>query len=272
MSRTFARTACALALSATTGCADFIFSYADDSDLPPFEVKDIGSDCTGEPVDEELARGTIERVGDECVITGELAIQAIKHEDVIGFLEDIAVDHDDFSRGDAEWALGGICWRAADEFDDGDAYEKCDYGPMVDAEWRPVGASDWSDNPELPDGATAEIAVAFHSWPSTVSLDDAANVAPALVYETNGARFPEGDVYFENEFSTPFAEAFDAQLDLWSVLRARFTVPMADLGTFTQNEYRVFFAFQMYEQGAIDEQSLIALWINALFGGGDEEE
>ena len=274
--QTLARFAGALLLSLATGCADFDFSYVEDATLPPFEVKDIGSNCeTDDPVDEENARVHVEQVGDECVITGAVKVMAVAYSDVVGFLDDMGVEPDEFvvyNDQDPEatsWWNGGICWLAAGPDEEGTMIEKCDYGPTVNAEWRLVGAETWSPDPEIPTAATAEIGVTYVvGEPKT--LDDPGD--PGLVYTTDGGSFPAGQVTFDHPaFFYAFENAFFSEADVWSVLHARTTVPMSEIATFTEHEYRITFAAQTWAAGNIEGYSVLGGLFGWLFGGGDEE-
>jgi hypothetical protein len=273
--KTLVRFACAL-LPFATGCADIDFSYVEDATLPPVEVSDIGSNCeTDDPVDEANARVHVEQVGDECVITGAVKVMAVAYEDVVSFLDDIGVDPSEFSRYSpanpegTSWWTGGICWGEAGPDAEGAANEKCDYGPTVDARWRPVGDDAWLPNPELPTQATAEIGVTYVvGEPAT--LDAAGD--PGLVYTTDGGSFPNGEVTFDHvSFFHAFEDAFFAENDVWSLLQARVTCPMSDIATFTAHEYQITFAAQTFAGGNIEGYSLLGGLFEWLGGGGDDE-
>ncbi len=144
------------------------------------------------------------------------------------------------------------------------AYEKCDYGPRVTASWRLVGESAWSANPEFPANATAEISLAYYPGPVD-SLDDVGGNDPAMVFSTSGQDFPLGEVDFDHfAFFAPFAEAVPD--DLYSVAHASVQVPMTDIAAFAEHEYKVDFAYQMYVQGALEEENFLALFFDSLFG------
>ena len=267
--KTLARFACALLLSLTTGCADLDFSYVEDATLPPVEVSDIGSNCeTDDPVDESFARVHVEQVGDECVITGAVKVMAVAHSDVVSFLDDMGVEPNEFSRYNpgapdaTSWWNGGICWRAAVEDDEGSGIEKCDYGPTVDAQWRLVGEESWLPDPELPTAATAEIGVTYLvGEPKT--LDAPGDADPGLIYSTNGDSFPAGQVELNHDvFFYTFEDAFFVEADIWSLLEARVTVPMSEIATFTEHEYRITFAAQTFAAGNVEGYS----FLGGLFG------
>jgi hypothetical protein len=149
--------------------------------------------------------------------------------------------------------------------------EKCDYGPTVDAKWRLVGESAWSPDPDLPTGATAEITITyFVGEPKT--LDEPNSKTPGLSYTTNGASFPAGQVDLEHEeFFYTFQDSFFEEADVWSLLQARVSVPMADIATFTEHEYQITFASQTFVAGHVAQYSVLEAWMEWLFGGSDEE-
>jgi hypothetical protein len=266
MNQTFARIACALALSASTGCADFYFSYVEDAKLK-VPVEDIGSNCeTDDPVDTDIARAHIEQDGDVCVMTADALVLAIEYAD----LEDAVDEITDLAEGQAEWPAGGICWRQAQSQDIGQAYEKCDFGPKVQAEWRLVGEEVYSPNPEFPDDATAWLEIAYYPGPVT-TLDDVGGAPPAITFGTSGQEFPNGTVGLnDSNFFDVFRNAVSQEQDVYSVVHAEVEVPMSVVADFTEHEYEITFAYQMYVQGVVLDQSFWEIFFESLFGGGEE--
>ena len=268
MRQTFARIACALALSATTGCADFLFSSVEDAVLE-IPVQDIGSACeTDDPIDTDTVRAHVEQEGDVCVITAAALVEAIDYADL----------KDDFDIVDLQdentyWNKGGICWRPAEDSDAGQAYEKCDFGPYVQAQWRLVGEEAWSSNPDFPDQATAELDISYHPGP-VATLDDISSEAlPALLFSTSGQSFPSGPVtYAHDAFFDPFVAATDDQENLYSAVHARVEVPMSVIAEFAEHEYVISFEYQTYVQVAVTEESFWEIMLEGLFGGGDDED
>jgi hypothetical protein len=258
MNDTFTRIACALALSVTAGCADFYASSVETSEIPIL-VKDIGSECeTDDPVDTEIARVHVEQRGDMCVIEAAALVQAIEYADLEDDFDGIDLEGDN-----VYWEAGGICWRQADESDVDQAYEKCDYGPSVRADWRLAGEEAWSANSDFPNDATADLDISYYPGPMG-TLDDVGGATPALFFSTNGDDFPGGPVTFaHNEFFDPFQEAAADQADLYSAVHAHVEVPMSVISEFTEHEYRISFAYQTYVQVAVTEQSF---W-EMVFGG-----
>jgi hypothetical protein len=261
MNRFFFRAACVLALSTSPGCADVYFSYVEDASLPML-VQDVGTMCDGDDVDEDIARVRVEQVGSDCVITADALVRVIEYQDVIDSLSGIALE-------DADWSDGGICTEPAQEDDVDEPWEKCDYGPMVTASWRPAGEDEWEPDPEFPAQATADIALSYYAGPVD-SLDDVGGADPALTFSTSGQTFPTGGVEpVHAEFFDAFADAVPE--DLYSVAHARVQVPMSDIAAFAEHEYRIEFAYQMYVQGVLQEQNMLELLFESLFGGGDQE-
>ena len=268
MNPTFARIACALALSTTAGCADFTFSYVEDAVLE-IPVKDIGSACeTDDPIDTDIARAHVEQEGDVCVITAAALVRAIEYADVEEGLD--AVDLQDEG---TYWSKGGLCWRAADDADVNQAYEKCDYGPYVQAEWRLAGEDAWSSNPDFPDQATADLDIAYYPGPVATLDDLSGDALPALLFSTSGQSFPGGPVTFSHDkFFDPFQEAAGDQEDLYSAAHARVEVPMSVIADFSEHEYQITFKYQMYVQVAVTEESFWEIIVESWFGGGDDDE
>jgi len=261
MDHTIVRIACALALSTTAGCADFYFSYVEDSVLPIL-VKDIGSECeTDDPVDTDIARAHVEQDGDVCVMTADVLVRAIEYADLEDSLKSI-----DLQSPDTYWDHGGICWRPAAEEDEGAPYEKCDFGPNVQAEWRLVGEDAWSSDPDFPDQATAALEIAYYPGP-VATLDDVSGASPAMVFTTSGQDFPFGPVTLDDsKFFDPFQDAVGpAEGDLYSVVHAHVEVPMSVIADFTEHEYRISFAYQMYVQGGVENESLLGLLFSGWF-------
>jgi hypothetical protein len=261
MRSTIARTACVLALSTGTGCADIYFTYAEDAALPIL-VQDVGSACeTDDPVYTEIARVHVEQQGSECIITADALVRAIEYQDIVDSLNGVPLDQ-------AEWIDGGICWRAAEEGDGTLAYEKCDYGPNVQASWRLAGDEDWLPDPQFPPNASADLSLSYYPGPAE-SLDDVSGQDPGMTFSTSGQTFPLGEVVFSsNEFYGPFEQAVPD--DLYSLAHARVDVPMSDIAEFTQHEYEIDFSYQMYVQGYVEKQSLFELLLDSLFGGGSD--
>jgi hypothetical protein len=247
----------------TQGCATFYFSYVEDSVLPIL-VKDVGSKCeTDDTVDTDIARGHVEQDGDTCVITGEALVQAIEYAD----LED-ALSTIDLQGPDTFWDEGGICWRSATDLDMGQAYEKCDFGPYVQAEWRLAGEDDdaWTSDPDFPAAATARLEISYYSGP-VATLDDVANgSSPALTFSTSGANFPAGPLTYDHRaFFDAFTSAVDeSEENTWSKVSARVEVPMDDIADFSEHEYRIAFAYQMYVGGGVENESLMELFLRGL--------
>jgi hypothetical protein len=261
MNATMVRTACVLALSTGTGCADIYFTYAEDA-LLPVPIQDIGSECeTDDPVDTEMARAHVEQDGDTCVITADVLVRAIEYQDVVDSLDGINVE-------EAEWLDGGICWGEATEGDGTLPHEKCDYGPSIAATWRLVGEEAWLPDPEFPPQATADLAVSYYPGPLD-TLDDIDERDPAMVFSTNGANFPGGVVSFDHP---EFFDAFETAVpdDLYSVVHARVEVPMTDIAAFAEHEYQMEFAYQMYVQGLIEGAPLFDGLFDWLFGPEEE--
>jgi hypothetical protein len=265
MNHTFARAVCALALSATTGCASFDFSYVEDAVLP-IVVQDVGSACeTDDPVDTDLARVHVEQDGDMCVITGDALVRAIEYDDLAESLDTVDLQGDD-----TYWDDGGICWQAATDADAGKPYEKCDFRPYVQAEWRLVGEDAWSSNPDFPDQATVVLDIRYYPASSPGRVDEEGDgLPPGMSFDTNGQEFPAGGVGLTHAgFWDPFQEAVGPdQEDLYSFVHARVEVPMSDIADFTEHEYKISFAYQMYVAGSVEHESLLELMFAGLFGG-----
>jgi hypothetical protein len=263
MTNPFVRVAAALALAASTGCADFYFSYVEDASLP-IVVQDVGAECeTDDLVDTDVARVHVQQDGDTCVITADVLVRAIEYADLEESLDTI-----DLQGPGTYWRAGGMCWREATEGDEEQPYEKCDYGPHVAASWRLVGETEWSPDPEFPAKARAELALEYYPEP-VPTLDDASGADAALVFATTGQSFPGGQVTFDHDaFFGPFRDAVgqDDPADLYSVARAEVFVPMADIAEFTEHELQIEFAYQMYVQGAVEQESLWELFFGSLFG------
>jgi hypothetical protein len=260
MNHTFARIGCALALSSTTGCANLVFSYVQDSVLP-IVVQDVGSNCeTDDPVDTDIARVHVEQEGDVCVITGDaVVLSTIEYAD----LEE-SFDAIDLQGENTRWTDGGFCWRPATDSDDGQPYEKCDFGPTVKAEWRRVGDDAWMSDPEFPAAGTADVEIAYHHG-SIDKIEYLVGLSRALAFSTTGANFPAGRVTLDDsEFFDRFNRSVDDEQDLDSVVHARVEVPMSVIAEFTEYEYRISFAYQMYVAGRVENESFWEIFFEGL--------